>query len=103
MLIPIAVGILGLMLGGRTKPISRHSKLVMLGPNTGYQYKTEDLPDSGIIVVHAPDGTSVTFDRDFESKRLRFKCAKGNPGTVDLIRKDFEPVQLQAVPKPKTA
>lgn len=102
MIIPIAIGILGLMVGGRTKPISRHSKVKMLGPQTGYQYRTEDMPDSGIVVVHAPDGTSVTFDRDFETKKLRFKCAKGNQGTVDLVRKDFEPALLHAVPKPKT-
>lgn len=100
MFIPIVVGVIGLMIGGRSKPISKHKKLVMLGPRSGDEYQTEDMPASAIVIVHAKDGTVVTFNRDPETGRLKFKCAHGrNRGTVDIVRGDFEePAELPAAP-----
>ncbi len=91
MVIPIVVGILGLMLGGRTKPVSKHKKMLMLGPRSGAHYTVEDMPQSAIVIVHAKDGTVVTFNRSPENGKLKFKCATGNQGTVTLVREDFEP------------
>lgn len=97
MIIPILVGFAGLMLGGRSRPISKHKKLLMLGPKSGAHYNVEDMPDSSIVIVHAKDGTIVTFNRDPESGRMRFKVARGNAGTVAIVRDDFEePAQLGA-------
>ena len=94
MIVPIVVGILGLMLGGRTKPVSKHKKLLMLGPTSGAHYTVEDMPDSSIVIVHAKDGTVTTFNRDPQTGRLAFKVARGNPGTVSIVRGDFEPREL---------
>lgn len=96
MIIPIVAGILGLMLGGRKKPLSKHTKLLMLGPISGEHYQVEDMPNSAIVIVHSKDGTVVTFNRDPETGKLKFKCAHGrNRGTVDTVRQDFEePPQL---------
>ena len=96
MIIPIAFGILGLMLGGRKKPLSKHTKLLMLGPVSGEHYNVEDMPNSAIVIVHAKDGTVVTFNRDLETQKLKFKCAHGTKrGTVEIVRQDFEePPQL---------
>jgi hypothetical protein len=98
MFIPIVVGVLGLMLGGRTKPLSKHKKMLMLGPRSGEHYQVEDMPNSAIIIVHAKDATVVTFNRDPETQKLKFKCAHGrNRGTVDMVRQDFEePAELPA-------
>ena len=91
MFIPIVVGILGLMVGGRSKPLSKHKKLLMLGPRSGEHYQVEDMPNSGIVIIHAKDNTVVTFNRDPETQKLKFKCAHGrNRGTVDIVRQDFE-------------
>lgn len=103
MFIPILVGVLGLMLGGRTKPISKHKKMLMLGPVSGAHYNVEDMPDSAIVIVHAKDNTTVTFNRDVESGKLKFKVAKGNPGTVTIVREDFEPRPEFAAPAPTAA
>lgn len=96
MFIPIVVGILGLMVGGRKKPLSKHTKLLMLGPVSGEHYNVEDMPNSAIVIVHAKDGTVVTFNRDPETTKLKFKCAHGTKrGTVEIVRQDFEePPQL---------
>ena len=98
MFIPIIAACLGLMVGGRTKPLSKHKKMLMLGPRSGDHYNVEDMPDSGIIIVHAKDGTVVTFNRDPETSKLKFKMAHGrNRGTVDIVRQDFEePAELPA-------
>ncbi len=98
MYIPIIVGIIGLMVGGRKKPLSKHTKLLMLGPRSGDHYHVEDMPNSAIVIVHAKDGTVVTFNRDPETEKLKFKCAHGkNRGTVDIVRQDFEePPELPA-------
>jgi hypothetical protein len=91
MVIPILVGIVGLMIGGRTKPVSKHKKMLMLGPRSGAHYTVEDMPQSAIVIVHAKDGTVVTFNRSPENGKLKFKCSTGNQGTVTLVREDFEP------------
>jgi hypothetical protein len=91
MVIPILVGIVGLMIGGRTKPVSKHKKMLMLGPRSGAHYTVEDMPQSAIVIVHAKDGTVVTFNRDHDTGKLKFKCSSGNQGTVTLVREDFEP------------
>lgn len=97
MIIPIVIGFLGLALGGRSKPISKHKKMLMLGPVSGEHYNVEDMPDSAIVIVHAKDGTSVTFDRDPETAVLKFKVARAkSKATVEAVRKDFEPAQLEA-------
>lgn len=101
MIIPIIVGVLGLMVGGRNKPLSNQKKTTMLGPTSGFLYKVEDIPDSQIVIVHAPDGATATFNRDGE-KRLRFKVARGNQGTIDIMRRDFEPVRLVSDSTEKT-
>lgn len=105
MYIPIIVGILGLMVGGRKKPLSKHTKLLMLGPRSGDHYQVEDMPNSAIVIVHAKDGTVVTFNRDPDSAKLKFKCAHGrNRGTVDIVRQDFEePAELPAASGASTA
>lgn len=91
MYIPLLAAVLGLMVGGRKKPLSKHTKLLMLGPRSGDHYQVEDMPNSAIVIVHAKDGTVVTFNRDPESTKLKFKCAHGkNRGTVDIVRQDFE-------------
>lgn len=96
MYIPLLAAVLGLMVGGRKKPLSKHTKLLMLGPRSGEHYQVEDMPNSAIVIVHAKDGTVVTFNRDPESEKLKFKCAHGrNRGTVDIVRQDFEePAEL---------
>lgn len=98
MYIPILAAVLGLMVGGRKKPLSQHTKLLMLGPTSGEHYQVEDMPNSAIVIVHAKDGTVVTFNRDPETAKLKFKCAHGrNRGTVDIVRQDFEePHELPA-------
>lgn len=101
MIVPIIAVIVGLAIGGRSKPLSRQSKMKMLGPKTGTHYEVEDLPDSGIVVVHAPDGTNATFERPASvepgqastlsgTSPLKFKMARGNKGTILLMRQDFE-------------
>src|SRR6266700_1530476 len=96
MFFPILAGILGLMLGGKSRPISRQLKMKMLGPVTGNHYQVEDLIDAGSVVVLAPDGTVVVFDRAVPGGPLSFKQARGNAGTVDLVKKDFLPPEEKA-------
>lgn len=98
MYIPIIAAVLGLMVGGRKRPLSKHTKLLMLGPRSGDHYQVEDMPNSAIVIVHAKDGTVVTFNRDPETQKLTFKVAHGrNRGTVDIVRQDFEePSELPA-------
>lgn len=91
----VVAAVAGLMLGGRSKPLSRQQKMKMLGPNTGNHYAVEDIIDANVVVVHAGDGTVVVFDRE-KSGKLVYRQARGNMGTVELVKKDFLP------PEPKT-
>lgn len=55
--------VLGAVLMGRTKPKTKISKKLLLGPRSGVSYTVEDFEDAGFLVVLAPDGSRGVFKR----------------------------------------
>lgn len=61
--IPIAAGVVGALLMGRTKPKTPHEKKLVLGTKSGLTWQVEDFEAAGFIVVRGADGSRGVFMR----------------------------------------
>lgn len=104
MLFPMLCFVGGLLVMGRTKPITVVNKLVCLGPRSGIVYIVEDFREIGVVVVRAPNKQAFAQFlragvREPGKPGLVYQHGEGNPSLLAAIRADFgvEPKKPAAV------
>ena len=82
---PFVIGaILGAALMGRTKARTQVKKYHLLGPRSGGAYECEEFPQTGFVVLHAPDKSVGSFQR--KNGRYQFLRGSGQLPTINTMR-----------------
>lgn len=91
MLIPIIVAsvISGAVLMGARSPRTRVVKTNVIGPKSGFTYRAEEFPQTGFLVVYAPDAVA-TFMRK-KGGGFYFVRGKGHPKSLEIMQADISP------------
>lgn len=94
-MLPVIVGAaaFGALLMGRTKPKTKATKKVLLGPRTGNTYQVEDFAEAGFIVVRAADGSRAVFVRSAVAvpgcPGFTWQHGQGNPASLQAMNLDI--------------
>lgn len=105
MFFPIVCFVGGLILMGKTKPVTRVKKISCLGPKSGIVYQVEDFPEIAAVVVRAPNGRAAALFtrvavREPGKPGLTYHHGSGEPSLLAAIRADFGVEQKLASVKP---
>jgi hypothetical protein len=88
----IAAAIAGALVVARSGPRTKLKKTQCMGPRTGIIYDVDLVPNVGVIIVHAPEGTVGVFQQNVAPKvGFTFVRAIGRADVVDAMKKDLEP------------
>lgn len=91
MIVPIVIASVvgGAVLMGARSPKTRVVKTNVIGPRTGITYRAEEFPETGFLVVYAPDAIA-TFMRK-RGGGFMFVRGRGHPTSLEIMRSDISP------------
>jgi hypothetical protein len=80
----------GFVVGAKGKPTTKNKKVASIGSRTGIQWKVDDFPQAGILIVSGY-GASMTLKRKGEGKGFDIVTSRGNDQTLKAMALDFLP------------
>lgn len=84
----LIAGVVGALYATRKKPVTKVIKHECFGSRSGTKYLVEEIPETGVVVVRANDG-SVAVMRRTVANSFALDRGRGNPNTIRLIESDF--------------
>ena len=87
----IGAAVVGLWLGRKGRPTSKVVKRECIGPKSGIVYSVDDMPQSGLLVVHGPHAVG-TFRKNKRKPGHAFLGGKGHPQAIRTMIGDFSGV-----------
>lgn len=97
MIIPLVIGcVVGAALISRGSPRTRVKKLTTIGTASGGTYMVEQLPQAGIMIVHAP-GCVAVFERQADGS-FSFLRGSGDQRAIVSVVRDVSPKDLEKKP-----
>jgi hypothetical protein len=86
-----AAAIAGAYLAQRNAPKTKLQKMQILGPRTGMVYVVDLVPNLGIVIIHAPDGSHAVFQKNQPPKPgFTFVRGVGSGEVVNGMKQDLE-------------
>lgn len=87
----VAAAIAGAVFAGRNAPRTKLKKLQCLGPRSGVIYDIDLVPNLGMVIVHAPNGSCAVFQaKPPPATGFVFVRGQGPPDTIVAMKRDIE-------------
>lgn len=92
MILPIVgATLVGAILMGSRSPRTKIAKTNVIGPRSGFTYKAEEFPETGFLVVYAPDAVATFMRR--RGGGFLFVRGRGHPKSLEIMRNDIAPAR----------
>lgn len=87
----VVAAIAGAFFVNRNAPKTKLQKMKVLGTRTGNTYDVDLVPNLGVVIIHAQDGSSAVFQKNPPPRQgFTFLRGTGNPQLVAAMKQDLE-------------